>query len=238
MKGLNIHIVEDEPLIAETIKTILENDNHTITGISLRGKDAIFDIEDLKPDLVLVDIMIKGDMDGVDVVNHFKNKLDIPFIFLTSLSDENTLERVKSTNPSGYIVKPFNENTLMANIELAYHKYETAKSNITVNEKSDDFFIKNKGELIKVKQSNILFFEAYDNYCNLYTPEKKHLLSHTLKKVEEKLPASIFLKVHRSYIINFSKIDSIHDGYIFIKNHKIPYSKSHKEQLMRKLNLL
>ena len=237
MKSLNIHIIEDEPLIAETIKTILENENHNITGISLRGKDAIFDIENLKPDLVLVDIMIKGDMDGIEIVTYLKKNLEIPFIFLTSLSDEKTLERVKATNPSGFIVKPFNENTLMANIELAYHKYENTQSEISVNTESDSFFIKNKGELVKVLQSDILFFEAYDNYCNLYTSEKKHLLSHTMKKVEEKLPSSIFLKVHRSYIINFSKIDSIHDGYIFIENHKIPYSKSHKNQLMQKLNL-
>jgi len=238
MKSLNIHIIEDEPLIAETIKTVLENEGHSITGISLRGKDAIFDIENLKPDLVLVDIMIKGDMDGIEIVAHLKKKLEIPFIYLTSLSDEKTLERVKATNPSGFIVKPFNEHTLTANIELAYHKHQNIQSDIAVNTKSDDFFIKNKGELVKVKQSNILYFEAYDNYCNLYTSEKKHLLSHTMKKVEEKLPASIFLKVHRSYIINFSKIDSIHDGYIFIEGHKIPYSKSHKDQLMQKLNLL
>lgn len=238
MKSLNIHIIEDEPLIAETIKSVLENENHTITGISLRGKEAIFDIETLKPDLVLVDIMIKGDMDGVDIVTHLKKKLSIPFIYLTSLSDPKTLERVKATNPSGFIVKPFNENTLTANIELAYHKYQRTESDIAVNQQSDAFFIKSKGELVKVLQSDILFFEAYDNYCNLYTSEKKHLLSHTLKRIEEKLPASQFLKVHRSYIINFSKIDSILDGYIFIEGHKIPFSKSHKERLMQQLNLL
>ncbi|MBV7269725.1 LytR/AlgR family response regulator transcription factor [Winogradskyella luteola] len=238
MKALNIHIIEDEPLIAETIKAILENENHSVTGISFRGKDAIFDVEQLKPDLVLVDIMLKGDVDGVQIVKHLKQKIDIPFIYLTSLSDEKTLERVKATNPSGFIVKPFNEHTLTANIELAYHKHQTLKFDISVNTQSEDFFIKNKGELVKVAQSDILFFEAYDNYCNLYTSEKKHLISHTLKRIEEKIPSDIFLKVHRSYIINFSKIDSINDGYIFIEHHKIPYSKSHKEQLMQKLNLL
>jgi DNA-binding LytR/AlgR family response regulator len=238
MKSLKIHIIEDEPLIADTIQMILENENHIITGISLRGKDAIYDIEHLKPDLVLVDIMIKGDMDGVEIVNHLKKKINIPFIYLTSLSDEKTLERVKATNPSGFIVKPFNEHTLTANIELVYHKHITIQSDISVNLESDSFFIKKRGELLKIRQDDILFFEAYDNYCNLYTSEKKHLLNHNLKRIDEKLPTSIFLKVHRSYIINFSKIDSIHEGYIFIENHKIPYSKSHKEQLMQKLNLL
>ena len=234
---LKIHIVEDEPLIAHTIKTVLLKEGYEVTGISNNGKSAIFDIEELQPDIVLVDIIIKGDMDGIEMVSHLKKRLDIPFIFLTSLSDEKTLERVKATNPSGYIVKPFNEHTLTTNIELAYHKHQITQSDIASNSESDSFFIKNKGELIKVVLSDILFFEAYDNYCNLYTAEKKHLLSHTLKHIEGKIPEAQFLKVHRSYIINFSKIDTIHDGYIFIENHKIPYSKSHKEQLMRKLNL-
>lgn len=237
-KPLKIHIVEDEPLIAETIKTVLLNENYEVTGISNSGKAAIFDIEELQPDIVLVDIIIKGDMDGIEMVSHLKKRMDIPFIFLTSLSDDKTLERVKSTNPSGFIVKPFNENTLTSNIELAYHKHMTLKSNVTVNSESDSFFIKNKGELIKIEQKDILFFEAYDNYCKLYASGRKHLISHSLKHVEEKLPSSKFLKVHRSYIINSSKIDSIQDGYVFIESHKVPVSKSNWDSLMQTLNLL
>lgn len=233
-----IYIVEDEPLIAETIKTVLTKEGYEICGMSDNAKEAIFDIETLKPDLVLADIMIDGDIDGVEMIEHLKKRVDIPFIFLTSLSDDETLERVKSTNPFGFIVKPFNENTLKTNIDLAIYKKNLQKQTVTVSQESDSFFIKNRGELIKIRQEDILFFEAYDNYCNLYTAEKKHLISHTLKSVEQKLPTSKFLKVHRSYIINISKIDSIQDRYIYINKHKIPVSKTYREQLMASLNLL
>jgi len=233
-----IYIVEDEPLIAETIKTVLTNEGYDICGMSDNAKEAIFDIETLKPDIVLADIMIDGDIDGVEMITYLKKRIDIPFIFLTSLSDDETLERVKSTNPFGFIVKPFNENALKINIELAIYKKSLQKQTVTVNQESDSFFIKNKGELIKIRQQDILFFEAYDNYCNLHTAQKKHLISHTLKWVAEKLPTSKFLKVHRSYIINISKIDSIQEGYIFIHKNKVPVSRSYKEQLMATLNLL
>jgi len=238
LKPLKVHIVEDEPLIAETIKTILEKAGYVVTGMSISGKAAIFDIEETKPDLILVDIIIKGEMDGIEMINHLKKRTDIPFIFLTSLSDEETLERVKHTNPAGFIVKPFNEHTLVTNIELALYKHQIQHPTISVNTESDSFFIKNKGELVKIKQSDILFFEAYDNYCNLYSEQKKYLISHTLKSVEVKLPKTTFLKVHRSYIINISKIDSIQEGYVFIGNHKVSVSKSHKDLLMKRLNLL
>ena len=238
MKSLRIYIVEDEPLITETIKTVLEEEGYNVCGESDNVKEALYDIEALQPDLILADIMLDGELDGVDMINQLKKKQDIPFIFLTSLSDQMTLDRVKSTNPSGYIVKPFNENTLVANIELAYFKHQSIAPSISSNTDTDSFFIKNKGELIKVELNQILFLEAYDNYCKLYTKQKKHLISHSLKHVSTKLPALQFLKVHRSYVINYPKIDSIQEGYVFIENHKIPVSRSHKHTLMQKLNLL
>ncbi len=238
MKGLRIYIVEDEPLIAETIKTILNEEGYVVCGESDNAKEALFDIENLKPDLVLADIMLDGEIDGIEMITHLKKRNNIPFIFLTSLSDADTLERVKATNPSGFIVKPFNENTLTTNIDLAYYKHQSSKPSFSINQESDSFFIKNKGELLKIFQNDILYIEAYDNYCNLFTNTRKHLISHTLKSIEAKLAGTKFLRVHRSYIINFSKIDSIQDGYVFIGKHKIPVSKSYKVTLMKALNLL
>ncbi len=239
MKPLHIYIVEDEPLIAETIKTILEDGNHNVLGYSDNVKEALFDIDELKPDLVLLDIMLEGHLDGIEMAFHLQKRFShLPFIFLTSLSDTETLKRVKETSASGFIVKPFNENTLLSNIELAWYKSQENISDIKLNTTSNSFFIKNKGELIKVNQDDMLYIEAYDNYCNLYTKDKKYLISHTLKYIEEKLPSEKFLRVHRSYIINLNKIDSLHDGYAFIASHKIPVSKSYKDQFYKRLNLL
>ena len=108
MKSLQIYLVEDEPLIAETIKTLLEEEGYIICGENDNAKAAIFDIEQLKPDLIIADIMLDGDLDGVDMMHHINKRFDIPFIYLTSLSDQMTLKRVTQTHPSGFIVKPFN----------------------------------------------------------------------------------------------------------------------------------
>ncbi len=238
MKDLSIYIVEDEPLIVETIKTILEEGGYTICGESDNAKEAIFDIETKKPDLILADIMIDGELDGIEMMQHLNKKISTPFIFLTSLSDPETLKRVKSCDPAGFIVKPFNENTILANIELAIHKHQAKAPSISSDLLSESFFIKNRGELFKINQNDILFLEAEGNYCMLYTSDKKHLLSHSLKHTHEKLPVSKFLKVHRSFVINFAKIDSLHEGYIFIEGHKIPVSRSSRDTLMELLNLL
>lgn len=235
---LKVYIVEDEPLILETIKILVEEGGFEVCGTSDTAKEAIFDIEELKPNLVLLDIMLEGELDGVDLANRIKKKHNIPFIFLTSLSDEETLMRVKETNPSGFIVKPFNENTLIANIELALYKLSLKNTFQHLEKENDSFFIKNKGEFLKIDINEILFFKAYDNYCYVYSTKSKHLISHSLKSVEQKLPKNKFLRVHRSFIINFSKIDSIQEGYVYIQKHKISVSKSHKEALMKSLNLL
>ena len=122
-----IYIVEDEPLIAETIKTALEKEGYTILGMTDNAKEALFDIQEMQPDLVLLDITLDGAMDGIEMITHLKKKKEIPFIYLTSHSDDITLERAKQTEPSGYIVKPFNEKNLKSNIELALYKYKVQK---------------------------------------------------------------------------------------------------------------
>lgn len=233
-----IYIIEDEPLIAETIKTVLEKAAYTIVGMTDNAKEALFDIEALQPDLILVDITLEGKMDGIEMAGYLKKKSDIPFIYLTSHSDEKTLERVKETDPAGFIVKPFNEKTLQSNIEIALYKNKVQKQSVSSNEELNSFFVKNKGELIKIELDEILYLEAFDNYCNLYTTTHKHLISHSLKSVEEKLPQHKFIRVHRSYVINVSKIKSLQDGYIFIEKNKIPISASNKDELMKHINLL
>ncbi|HPW97849.1 MAG TPA: response regulator [Flavobacterium sp.] len=233
-----IYILEDEPLIAETIKTCLEKEGYIICGMADNVKEAIFDVEQMQPDLVLVDITLDGDLTGIDFVNFLKKKFDIPFIFLTSLSDSKTLEKVKETEPFGYIVKPFNEKTLKTNIELALHKHQIHKQSVSVAYESDSFFIKNKGELIRIVLDDLLYIEAFDNYCYVITATQKLLISYTLKNVEDKLPQPQFLRVHRSFCVNTSKITSLQEGYLFIEKNKIPVGKSYRDQLMQHIRLL
>ena len=231
-----IYIVEDEPLIADTIAHALEKDGYDVCGIADNAKEALYDIDELKPDLILLDINIIGEINGIALAEKINQKFQIPFLFLTSLSDKNTLDEIKKTNPAGFISKPFNETSLRSNIEITLFKNQQKKEE--ENLINDSFFIKNKGELIKINKSDIHYLEAYDNYTKLICDKHEYLLSYTLKKMCEKLKDKNFIRIHRSYLININKIDSLFEGYVFIANQKLPIGKSYKEDLMNSISLL
>ncbi len=117
-----ILIVEDEPVIAADIELTLLNCGYRIAGIAYSSTQALDMIVNRQPDLVLLDIAIKGDMDGIDIASVIQQKYHIPFIYLTSFSDKDTLERAKPTLPEGYIVKPFKDRDILSSIEMALYR--------------------------------------------------------------------------------------------------------------------
>lgn len=119
-----ILIVEDEHIVAIGIKKMLKDLGYTVTGIASSGEDAIVKAESTFPDAVLMDIMLKGNIDGVEAAKGIKEKFGIPIVYLTAYSDKEIFERVKPTEPLGYIIKPFDEKDLYNNIEVALHKYK------------------------------------------------------------------------------------------------------------------
>ncbi|KGK99649.1 chemotaxis protein CheY [Methanococcoides methylutens] len=123
MKSTRILVVEDEAIVAMVIKKRLMNLGYSVSGVAATGKDAITKVEGTFPDLVLMDIMLKGDMDGIEAADEIRKRFSIPVVYLTAHSDENTLERAKQTEPYGYILKPFTERDLSSNIEIAIHKH-------------------------------------------------------------------------------------------------------------------
>lgn len=122
-----ILIVEDEHIVAMGIKRMLKNLGYTVTGVASSGMDAISKAESTFPDLVLMDIMLKGELDGIEAAKEIKERFEVPVVYLTAYSDSNILERAKKTGPFGYIVKPFDEKDLHSNIEIALHRLRRAK---------------------------------------------------------------------------------------------------------------
>ena len=203
-----------------------------------RADTAIGALEQLQlitPDLLLLDIKIEGDTDGITLAHQVKKKYSVPHIFLTSFYDEPTLLRARETSPHGYIVKPFEERDLLINVGLALHKRPEKTLQLPA---IDKFFIRNNQEMIAVDIKDILYVQADDNYATLYTTKQKHIVSHTLKSVEEKLVPQGFIRIHRSYLINFQKITSISEGYIYIDLHKVPLGNSYREELVKLLTFL
>ena len=123
MAKSRILVVEDEAIVAMGIKQKLEELDYAVVDIVFTGEDAVQTALREEPDLILMDIVLKGKMDGIEAAAKIRNQLDIPVIYLTAYSDEEVLERARMTEPYGYIIKPFKKSELNANLEMALYKH-------------------------------------------------------------------------------------------------------------------
>jgi PAS domain S-box-containing protein len=124
MPETKILIVEDEAIVAEDIHNSLQGLGYTISAVVSSGEEAITKIEESKPDLVLMDIVLKGAMDGIEAASQIHSCFNIPVVYLTAFADKKTLERAKFTEPFGYIVKPFTDRELHTAVEMAIYKHK------------------------------------------------------------------------------------------------------------------
>lgn len=147
---IKVLIVEDEVITALDIKRSLERLGFDVLSIEDTGKDAIYKIEELKPDLVLMDIVLKGEIDGIETTELIKSRFDVPVVYLTAYSDENTFERAKLTEPYGFIVKPAGVYELKCNIENAFYKYKLEKK------------LKKQADLLNLTHDAIIVHDMHD----------------------------------------------------------------------------
>jgi PAS domain S-box-containing protein len=122
MSQANILVVEDEPIVAKDIQVSLQRLGYRVPAMAASGEDAIRKTRESHPDLILMDIVLKGKMDGVETVKQIRKDYDVPVIYLTAYADDHTLERAKVTSPAGYMLKPYQPNELRTTIELALHR--------------------------------------------------------------------------------------------------------------------
>jgi len=123
-KGSRILVVEDEMVISLEITATLRRLGYEVVGQAITGADAVRLTDEVDPDLILMDIRLKGDMDGIEAASRIHERNDQPVIFLTAHSDDVTLERAIAVSPSGYLIKPFKDRELYSSIELALHKHD------------------------------------------------------------------------------------------------------------------
>ncbi|MBP2030443.1 CheY-like chemotaxis protein [Methanohalophilus levihalophilus] len=127
MTGEKILVVEDEKIVALGIKRMLKNMGYIVPSIASSGEEAIKKAEITFPDLILMDIMLKGDIDGITAAQTISDRMKIPVVYLTAYSDDKIIQRAKETCPYGYITKPFEESDLRATIELALDTHKNEK---------------------------------------------------------------------------------------------------------------
>lgn len=250
MAKTNVLVVEDESIVSKDIQHSLKKLGYNVVGASSTGEKAVELAMEMKPDIILMDIMLKGEMNGIETAEQIREELSIPVIYLTAYADESTLTKAKITEPYGYIIKPFKEVDLHTSIEMALYKYSKEQVvqkerdlfySLIENKSTVDFiFVKSKSRLVKIKTSDIYFVEALKDYVVINTFEKRYTIHSTMKDMELKLSSEEFIRVHRSFIARIDKIVSIEYPNLQLENEKkeMPIGGSYKEELLKKLNLI
>ena len=241
---LSVLIVEDELIIAEDLRGILESLEYEVCGIALSAREAMVLLEEHAPDLALLNIEIKGGKDGIELAAQIREQYKLPYIFLTSYADRATLQRAKEVYPYGYLVKPFLEQDIHAAIEVALNNF--ARENESTEPTSgkdlalqDSLFVKNGGVLVKVRYQDITYLEADANYTNIFTSgKKKFVVRSILKELEQKLNQYNFTRIHKSYLINLDAIDAIDTHTVHVGDQAIPISRSQHNWLLSRISTL
>jgi DNA-binding LytR/AlgR family response regulator len=246
MSNLKILIVEDEAIIAEDIKLQLIKLGYRVTGISKTYETSLQLIEEEVPDIVLVDIRLEGEYDGIDLVQTIKERYDLPAIFLTSHADKVTVEKAKKVKPEGYLLKPFKREDLYTSIEIAFSNYIERFTNIQAskvfeNENSpviqNSIFVKKDHLLIKIRFDELKWIKAERNYVELHCDDKMHLTRSTLKEFLDKLPQDQFIQIQRSYAVNINHITAIEFSTLFIGDTEIPIGRSYIDSIKNRLHI-
>lgn len=255
-EAIKVMIVEDESIVAMDLSAGLEHDGYTITGIADNYTDAL-DLYTQQPaDILLMDIHIQGDKDGVETAAALMKIKQVPLIYLTAFTDAATVERVKHTNPAAFLTKPYNIENVRIAIDLAIHNFAEAKPatsagkllplHATGDRKADKeqllqlkeyIFIKQNYRFVKFKLSEILFAEADNNYVNIHTTAQKFALRLSLADLLDRLQLPRLVRVHRSYAVNLDAISSFDDQLITIGLHEIPIGRNHRQDFMERFNL-
>lgn len=242
MKGeISIGIVEDELLIAEKINMILSEIGYTVFEPATNYQEAIQLLESEKPDLLILDINLEEEKDGIDIARQVNSTYALPFIFLTANSDRSTIERAKTVRPYAFLVKPFTKEELFTAIEIAVNNFNTYRIVAETAPKlpnNNCLFIRDNHRFIKVVFSDISFIESRENYVVIHTVEKKQLLHRsTFSDFLAQLPAGLFMRVHRSFAVQTNLIEQVEQSMVCVAGVEVPVSNSYRDNLFAYLRI-
>ena len=245
-----ILIVEDEMIIASRVAMLLERMGYTVAGILPRGEEVLDHCRTSQPDLMLMDIHLKGVLDGVETVTQLRAAgVRVPVIYLTANSDDASFERARATRPEGFVTKPYRQRELEMSLALAFSRQpprenpsESAGADSTSSPDTtvltDRIFVRQHGKMIRLPLDEVLFAEAARAYCRVVTTEGEHTLSMPLSTLERELPEQSFVRVHRSYLVNLRKIDSISTDELILQGRSVTLGRSYREELVRRLKMI
>ncbi len=236
MSAVKILIVEDEVVIADHLMDTLEDLGYEVAEPCLTYSSAVASIKAGTPDLAILDIQLSGRKTGIDLAHLINEEYHFPFIFLTSNSDQETLEAAKIVAPAAFLVKPYSKEDLFTAIEVGLYNYAQRRKK-ALDEASlvikDALFIKEKKAFLRVNFKDILYIESSHIYLDIVSVSgKKYTIRSSFNELMGKL-SDRFERVHRSYIINLDYLGGINSGHVMVGEVELPVSKAHRDKIMK-----
>ncbi len=232
MKSLKVLIVEDEILIAETIKLYLTERGHSVIGMAISYEEAIKKLDITQPDVILLDIRLYGEKSGLDVAKYLIDTNDpTPYIIVSSQYDSEFIEKAMRAEASGYITKPISKETLWSTIELAVLKSDESRDNqLYIDLKISHGFQ-------RVNLNEILYIKSDHVYVEVVCKRAKYFCRYSLSELIELINQPHIIRCHRSYIINAKKVNKYSVSKVHIGEDVIPVSGKYKEDVENILRL-
>ena len=227
---LSCIIVEDLQVAADYLTRCCEKSGLvTVKAHYTNVAEALEYLNKQAIDLLFLDVEMPG-ATGFELLDQLAYH---PKVILTTSKSEYAYNAFEY-NVTDFLKKPFTYQRFLD----AVHKLNAATETIAAPTNNDHIFIKSDGKLVRLKNDDILFMESMGDYVKFVTNDKKYVTHNTIKHLEEKINKQYFIKVHRSYIINITKIDDIRENDLFIKGFEIPISKAHRAEVIKRLNII
>lgn len=219
MNGLRICIVEDEILTAENLGNHLRRMGHEVIGTFSRCETVFDELPRLSPDLFLIDIRLKGPKSGLDLARELNSSYQVPFMFVTSNTDCDTVRKAMEHLPVAYITKPFSYDDIFIGIELSKAKISTGKS----GERKIEIRTGYSTEWLALEE--LLFLEANRSYVRIHLENGSRLLRQSMGNFLKSFEPGEMIRTHRSFAVNPQKVESVSYGKVIVAGHKIPLGR-------------
>lgn len=229
MNEIRIGVVEDEMIITDVLVLTLRKLGYKVSFTALNYVSAIKMIDAERPDIVLLDINLGGQKDGIDVAKYIREKYPMLIIFLTANSDAATIQRAKDVKPNAYLLKPFSKDHLYAAIEIA------VASQVEHTYSNESILVKDGYHYVKVFLNEIRFVSSDHNYVTLHLDGRKVMVRSTLSEMYHRLDNPQFIKINRGYIVNIHFVTKIETESVFIGEKPFTVNKAQRDMLLQLL---
>jgi DNA-binding LytR/AlgR family response regulator len=215
------------------IATVLMSNGHKVVGSSGTAEKGWLEILDIHPDLVVLDINLKGAKNGIWLAEKIREHLNIPIIFLTAYGNTSMIEKLTAVQPDGYITKPFNNATLLGTVQFAVNNYRS-KSSVEISTPTTDRFkvIKTKNGIEKINLNDIVYLQSEGNYIHIFFDQQVVACRAKLDDLLFELDYSQLKRTHRRFAVNTAKITRIDKATLFMNTIEIPISKTYENSII------